>query len=51
MVRKGKEPASADPASAEQILTVTAQQSRFHNDAVNEPASKEVSLRRPVEVA
>lgn len=41
MVRKGKEPASA----AEQILTVTAQQSRFHNDAVNEPVSKEILVK------
>lgn len=45
MVRKGKEPASADPASAEQILTVTAQQSRFHNDVVNEPVSKEILVK------
>ncbi|KAF2802432.1 ABC transporter domain-containing protein [Mytilinidion resinicola] len=45
MVRKGKEPAAAESGSASQVLNVTAQQSRFHNDAVDAPTSKEILVK------
>ncbi|OCK78741.1 ABC transporter ATP-binding protein uup-1 [Lepidopterella palustris CBS 459.81] len=46
MVRKGKEPASdAASPSTSPILTVTAQQSRFHTDAVDAPVSKEIVIK------
>jgi ATP-binding cassette, subfamily F, member 3 len=43
MVRKGKETAQAE--GAEPVLTVTAQQSRFHTDASDAPVSKEILVK------
>lgn len=43
MVRKGKE--SAQEEGSEPVLTVMAQQSRFHTDAVDAPISKEILVK------
>lgn len=46
MVRKGKDAATATGSEAsEPTLTVTAQQSRFHTDAVDAPVSKEILVK------